>query len=148
MSTAVEVTTTSDLASYVSLTKDIAPSRRDHIIGLIHQIRLNHIQVGRLMAANAVCLVNLRTSCFPRQLPWLSDRRFMLSRFTLRTNGGSRQSLASWQMTNASVGVVAALPGRWVTSAHGMSSRTIRSRFFAYWSRPFAARAATTRYVQ
>ena len=65
MSTVVEVTTTSDLAPYLSLPKDIATSRRDHIIGLIHEIRLNHIQVGRLIAANAVCLVNLRDELFP-----------------------------------------------------------------------------------
>lgn len=69
MSTAVEVITTSDLAPYLSLPKEVAPSRRDHIIGLVHEIRLNHIQVGRLMAANAVCLVNLRDELFPTDNP-------------------------------------------------------------------------------
>jgi hypothetical protein len=62
----------SDLAPYLSLPKDIAPSRRDHIIGVIHEIRLNHIQVGRLMAANAVCLVNLGDEFLPSDVINLS----------------------------------------------------------------------------
>lgn len=68
MSTVDEVITSSNVAPYLPLPKDIVPSKRDHIIALVQEIRLNHIQVGRLMAANAVCMVNLKDELFPTDM--------------------------------------------------------------------------------